>query len=302
MKIGRNELCSCDSGKKYKKCCLEHDKELKEKRSIYDEYKILNDEKFKRATGVARALFEIMAGIIEISLQLKHQKGGRKPKLTTEDILLLMLTYYRDYTTFYKTGLYFQLDESNAYRWIKWCEEKLQVAFAGTINITEIDIETEHAVDVMECPIQRPKNNEIQRLYYSGKKKRHTMKIQIIMDINTKKIDGIEVEKGSVHDFQLFKDSSVELNELLKFIGDSGYQGILDFFKNSITPKKKSKHNPLTDEDKELNKLISSIRIAVEHINCQLKIFKILAERYRNGRHTFHSRALLICCFYNFCL
>lgn len=86
------------------------------------------------------------------------------------------------------------------------------------------------------------------------------------------------------------------------FFADSGYQGIVTYFKNSMTPKKKSKNNPLTDQDKELNKLISSIRISVEHVNCQLKIFRILSERYRSHINTFYLRFLLICSFYNFCL
>ena len=66
--------------------------------------------------------------------------------------------------------------------------------------------------------------------------------------------------------------------------------------------KKKSKLNPLTNEDKELNKLISSIRILVEYINYQLKFFKILSERYLNHIETFYFIFILICCFYNFCL
>ena len=69
-----------------------------------------------------------------------------------------------------------------------------------------------------------------------------------------------------------------------------------------MTPKKKSKNNPLTDEDKELNTLISSIRITVEHVNSQLKIFRILSERYRSRINTFYSRFLIICSFYNLCL
>ena len=90
--------------------------------------------------------------------------------------------------------------------------------------------------------------------------------------------------------------------DTLKFLADSGYQGILDYFKNSMTPKKKSKNNPLTDEDKELNTLISSIRISVEHVNSQLKIFRIFSERYRSRINTFYSRFLIICSFYNLCL
>ena len=88
-----------------------------------------------------------------------------------------------------------------------------------------------------------------------------------------------------------------KVNKLISFLADSGYQGITNIFKNSMIPKKKSKYNPLTDQDKELNKLISSIEITIEHVNCQLKIFRILSEKYRSKIKTFYKRAILICYF-----
>ena len=93
-----------------------------------------------------------------------------------------------------------------------------------------------------------------------------------------------------------------KVNKLISFLADSGYQGITNIFKNSMISKKKSKYNPLTNQDKELNKLISSIRITIEHVNCQLKIFRILSEKYRSRIKTFYKRAILICYFYNYCL
>lgn len=72
-----------------------------------------------------------------------------------------------------------------------------------------------------------------------------------------KKIVSVCFDKGNVHDFTIFKNTTEGLSTSLRFLADSGYQGILNYFENSITPKKKSKLNPLTDEDKELNKLIS---------------------------------------------
>lgn len=268
----------------------------------YKKLKKMKDSKFKRAAGIPRVLFEILVMVLEPFFKEKQSKGGPKPKLCLEDILLMMLTYYRDYPTFFSLGNMFGLDESNAYRWVNWTELILSVSFEGVIDIQLLDEKSEQLVDVTECTIQRPKNSELQREYYSGKKKKHTIKVQIIMNEKDKKILSVCFDKGSVHDFNIFKNTTKELPEFLHFLADSGYQGILDYFKNSMTPKKKSKYNPLSDEDKELNKLISSIRISVEHVNCQLKIFRILSERYRSRIHTFYLRFLLICSFYNFCL
>ena len=77
-------------------------------------------------------------------------------------------------------------------------------------------------------------------------------------------------------------------------LGDSGYQGLDKYHKNSQTPKKKSKHHPLTGEDKATNRAISRKRIGCEHIIGRLKVFKILSERYRNRRKRFGLRFNLI--------
>lgn len=268
----------------------------------YKNLEIKNDKDFKRAVGIPRILFELLVGALEQPFKDKQSKGGPKPKLTIENILLMTLIYYRDYPTFFSLGNMFEIDESNAFRWVKWTERILFDIFNGVIDIKFLDEGSEQLVDVTECTIQRPKNNEIQREYYSGKKKKHTIKAQIIMNEKDKKIVTVCFDKGSIHDFTIFKNTTKELPKFLHFLADNGYQGILEYFENSMTPKKKSKNNPLTDQDKELNKLISNIRIAVEHVNCQLKIFRILSERYRSRIKTFYSRFLLVCSFYNFCL
>lgn len=268
----------------------------------YEELKRLNDTKFKRLIGVKREVFELQVAILEDALKEKHKHGGRPPKLVTEDILLLMYGYLRDYTTFLKLGMYFNLDESNAYRWTIWAESVLHSYMIEDFDISKLSNCKEYLIDVTECTVERPKVQEIQREYYSGKKKKHTMKIQLIIEEDTKKIVYVAFDKGSTHDFTLFKDSTQSIAKDIPILGDSGYQGINKILINSLTPKKKSKLHPLTDQDKDLNHLISSIRISIEHVNRQLKIFRILSERYRNRKYTFFSRALFLCSLYNFCL
>lgn len=77
-------------------------------------------------------------------------------------------------------------------------------------------------------------------------------------------------------------------------LADSGYQGLDKWHPNSQTPQKKSKHHPLTDEEKASNREISRGRIGCEHIIGRLKVFKILSERYRNRRKRFRLRFNLI--------
>ena len=64
-------------------------------------------------------------------------------------------------------------------------------------------------------------------------------------------------------------------------------------------PKKRSKKKPLTKEDKKQNKTKSSKRVMVENIIREIKIFRIIAEKYRNRRRRYALRFNLIAAIYN---
>ena len=68
---------------------------------------------------------------------------------------------------------------------------------------------------------------------------------------------------------------------------------------NVEIPKKRSKKNPLTKEDRQQNRNISSKRVVVENIIRAVKIFRIVAEKYRNRRKKFGLRFNLIAAMYN---
>jgi hypothetical protein len=100
---------------------------------------------------------------------------------------------------------------------------------------------------------------------------------------------------GKTHDFAMFKDSAVGvLPENIFILGDSGYQGILDYFGNALTPYKATKNNPLTPEQKSFNKMIGKLRVKVEHVIRRLKIFRICKETYRGSRESGLRRVKLI--------
>jgi hypothetical protein len=81
---------------------------------------------------------------------------------------------------------------------------------------------------------------------------------------------------------------------------DTAYIGIQKIHANSILPKKRTKKNPLTAEEKALNREISSERVLGEHAIGFIKRFKILSERYRNRRKRFGLRFNLIAGICNF--
>lgn len=105
---------------------------------------------------------------------------------------------------------------------------------------------------------------------------------------------------GKTHDFKLFKESKIVLNKEIKLLADSGYEGINKLIKNSEIPHKNSKNHKLDKVKKKENKEISSKRVLVENVIRYLKIFRILAEKYRNRRKRFGLRFNLIAGIYNF--
>jgi len=94
----------------------------------------------------------------------------------------------------------------------------------------------------------------------------------------------------------LYKDSiGGRVLDSIKAQMDSGYQGIAEIHKNSETPKKKPKGGELTQEEKLENRRISRERILIENINAKIKVFKIMANKYRNRRKRHSLRTNLIC-------
>lgn len=69
--------------------------------------------------------------------------------------------------------------------------------------------------------------------------------------------------------------------------------------RNTQMPKKESKKNPLTKEDKKSNQELYRQRVLNENVIGSLKRFKIIADRYRNRRKRFSLRFNLIAGIYN---
>lgn len=136
--------------------------------------------------------------------------------------------------------------------------------------------------------------NNKQKYFYSGKKKKHTLKAQVIVSKSNRTIICTNFSNGKKHDFKLFKESKVRWTKNTSAILDTGYTGIDKIRSNTRFPKKRSKYNPLTKEDKKNNREISSQRVVNENVIGFIKRFKILSDRYRNRRKRFGLRYNLI--------
>ena len=105
--------------------------------------------------------------------------------------------------------------------------------------------------------------------------------------------------KGRVHDFQLFKHSRLPMQPEQLCLADKGYQGLAKLHHSSCTPTKKHPKKQLDKYERQHNRLLARLRVVAEHINRKLKIFRILAERYRNRRQRFGLRFNLIAAIIN---
>ncbi len=122
----------------------------------------------------------------------------------------------------------------------------------------------------------------------------------MLVDIETKEIICTAHGRGRQHDFKLFKASQLPLRKDTECLGDKGYQGIQKVHANSKIPQKKPRGGQLSSEDKQRSRELAPARVVIEHINRRLKVFKILAERYRNRRRRFSLRFNLIAGLYNY--
>ena len=121
-----------------------------------------------------------------------------------------MFFYLRHYPTFAELSQQFGISESYAnkiYHSISNILVNLNIV-PNRKKLFEDDFST-ILIDVTEQPIERPLRK--QKRYYSGKKKQHTIKVQLILCAVSLKIISIRCEKGSVHDFKIFKNSKLSI-------------------------------------------------------------------------------------------
>jgi len=240
---------------------------------------------------------------------------GRKFKLELINRLLMLLVYYRLYTTYTLTGYLFNLDQSNVCRDIKMLEllvkkcvplpEKIHRKTQRIKDLEELGKyypELKAFIDATEQEIPRPKNKRRRKSYYSGKKKRHTVKTQILVNKKGLIIHKTGHDKGRKHDYDIFKKKRPKIPKDVKLGGDSGYQGIKDDFPEikSIIPRKKQKGKERTKEDKKFNKKFSKERVIVENTIGKMKKFGIFGGEFRNRLDRYDTMTSIVSGLVNF--
>lgn len=241
----------------------------------------------------------------------RKRGAGHKFQHTLRNRLLLVLTWLRVYLSYRVLGLLFGLDKSNICRNLKimvpLVQQVTDLSFPdlGT-DLGEDDMETLLAmfpelraiVDATEQRTRRPKDQEVQKAYYSGKKKAHTIKTQLLVNQEGHPCHISDSVPGSHHDLTLERKSQVneQLPPQVRMMGDKGYQGLQDDNPERIveTPTRKSRGRELTDEQKDANRALGATRIVVEHILAHVKVFQVLYQVYRHSRNWYNRIFRLI--------
>jgi hypothetical protein len=239
----------------------------------------------------------------------RQRGGGSKGTLPRlEDKLVFILCYFRLYPVQILQGYLFGMGQPQANEWIHRLTPILQQALGYEKHLParqNRDIEQilvacpglEFIIDGTERPIRRPKDPDRQRQNYSGKKKRHTVKNNVITDKRTRKIKGLSrTVAGKKHDKKLADEHELCFPEGSKLWKDTGFQGYEPENTATFQPKKKPKGGDLTPEEKAENACISSVRILVEHSIGGVKVYRITRDIFRNLKQGFDDLVMETAC------
>jgi IS5 family transposase len=289
-------------------------------------------EAFPALTGLTRDEFDRLFGAFEAAADAHRaasthtKRGARKREraagaghphsLAPRTRLLLALVWLRVYPTYELLGWLFGLDKSNAWHNAQDVLEvldtmtdfpfdrpdpgrrKLQTAEAVVEAFPEVRV----IIDAKEQAFRRPGGWDRQKPFYSGKKKRHTVKNQVACTPGGRIVSVSATAPGRTHDLTVLRYTGL-LDRLPPGAGvmaDKGYVGAgADAGARAVViPARATKNHPLTGEQKASNRVVNGCRVVVEHVMAQLNRFQVLRQTFRSvfGRHTraFRVVALLV--------
>lgn len=280
-----------------------------------------SDRLMKALTGMTISEFEglvITFGLVLLKYQAtrksKRQRavgGGRHHTLTNAaERLFFILFYVKGYPTMDLGGFFFGVDKSRIQRWVKELLPLLEETLGREVvlpvrkinSVEEFMVQFPEVkdlfIDATERPMQRPVAPKQQKEHYSGRKGRHPKKSLVAADEAGRILILPPPKPGRRSDYFRFKQSGIGdiLPDGVTPWVDLGFLGIEKDFPNLdvAIPHKKPKNGSLTPEQRAENKIISQIRIRIEHVIGRLKRFRAVADIYRNHGSQWADKFILI--------
>ena len=235
--------------------------------------------------------------------------GGRKSRLASmEDKLLFILMYFKVYPLQEVMAFLFDTSQGRVNEWIHTLSTVLHMALGTAQVLPERDpqnleqtlalcVSVDFIIDGTERRIQRPQDPVEQQEKYSGKKKDHTVKNNLIVDIDERLVRYLSrTYAGRVHDKRICDEEGYSFPPGCALFKDTGFQGFEPDHVMTYQPKKKPRKRELRAEDKAENQVISSIRILVEHVIAGVKRCRIVRDVLRNTKAHFDDLVMEIAC------
>jgi len=240
--------------------------------------------------------------------RVRKYGGGRIGGLkTVDEKLFFTLMYLKTYPTFNVASFFTGINRSNSYRAIKFLLPALEITLGRQLVLPRRQIHSVEEflllfpevkdvfLDGTDRRVQRPKNKKKQNKLYSGKRKATTRKNIVVSDEKRRILYLSPTKSGRRHDKKL--GDKMGLSNLPFEVSawvDTGFQGLQKNHPNTQIPKKKRRDKPLSEKDKENNRLISSFRVTVEHAIAGMKRLRSTTDVYRNKRANFDDTLNLL--------
>jgi hypothetical protein len=250
--------------------------------------------------------------------------AGRQYTLASlEDKLLLVLVFYRLYLTEELMSWLFGLHRSNVNRLLHRLEPLLAQAADPSLRVflrnakrarkrigrweEFLQVHPDLAAvvtDVTEQPRLRPPKR-IQRHYYSGKRKRHTLKTQLTVSRQGRLLDVRGPFPGRIHDYTVFKRTRMpeRLPPEVRWYLDLGYDGAPSDYPTHalvLPVKRRRNHRTLLPWEWLHNVWQAGKRVIIEHVICRMKKYQVLAQVYRHRVTDYGQRVRNIAALVNF--
>jgi DDE superfamily endonuclease/Helix-turn-helix of DDE superfamily endonuclease len=233
--------------------------------------------------------------------------AGPPFELDPRDQLLLTIVWLRTYPTQVVLGFLFAVSPATVSRYTaRWLpllaqagRDEMRRADPGRKHRRSLDQvlqqvpELTALVDSFEQRVQRPPDPHEQRRHYSGKKKQHTLKSQVVVQPGTGLfLDVAESVPGPTNDRTLLKQSGVRARLPRDAVlgGDLGYFGEAKEAEDVAiaTPRRKPRGQERPPEDILYNQAFARARVEVERSIGRLRRYQALAQtdRHHRRQHT----------------
>jgi hypothetical protein len=244
------------------------------------------------------------------SVPRKRQPGaGRRPRLrTSADRLLFILVYFKLYPLQDVQAFLFGMSQAQAWEWIHRLTPLLNHALGAEQQLPAREPAPltrvlrkcpglEFIIDGTERPIQRPKDKQRQREFYSGKKKRHTVKNVVVVERRTRRIRMLSrTTQGKRSDKRIAEEEGYRFPKDSRLWCDLGFQGYRPPGAIPIHPIKKPRNQELRPGQRSHNRVIAKRRVRVEHAIGGVKVFRITRDIYRNHRPGYDDLVMETAC------